>query len=766
VIRESGNLVIGGVLFSARKTPEGASMISPARTSLAVFLLVTSFAISTRAADFVSGVVVDQNGQPLPRAEVRAVDRNGAETSYTFADESGRFRVAAASADCRVAASMTGFQPATVPCAAAPLRLVLNVAPIEETVVVTATRTEAPAGQVGASVTTFTADDLERRQLPAVAELLRSSPGVMVMRSGAPGAVTSLFVRGGESNYNKVLLDGIPLNEPGGTFNFSNLTTEGLERVEMVRGAQSALFGSDAMASVVQLFTKRADHRDKQPHVAGLFEGGSFGTVHGNGSVSGAAGKIDYVLGAAGSTTNNQVPNNAYDNTTIFANIGGAVGNRTSLRFIGRGEFERTGTPGQTAFGRPDLDAFFKRHDGVAGVSFDQQLTPTFRQRASYSVSISNYESVDLVADPPYTPTFGALRAPFAFSDFTFDSLTKLRRHHASYQADWKLANDAAHGTQLLTLLADWDGERAELTDRLAGAVTSPSRDNFGWSIEHQALWRRVFVTVGGRLEKNDNFGTAAVPRAAVAIVLHDTGTKTGGFGTTTVHVNAGLGIKEPTVLQSFSLSPFFLGNPNLSPERSRTAEAGLEQRLARDRVKISATFFDNEYRDLINTRVTNPATFSSQYFNIGLTQARGVETAVELAPYQFFRARFGYTFLDSLIVDSTSPTSAVLKAGQSLFRRPTNSGYIGMTWHDSRLTIDLNGVFVGTYVDSDFVSFAPAILSGGDYSTWDARFAYKLTSKLSATAAVDNLTNARYLQPLGYPVLERAWRAGLRVGF
>jgi outer membrane cobalamin receptor len=88
------------------------------------------------------------------------------------------------------------------------------------------------------------------------------------------------------------------------------------------------------------------------------------------------------------------------------------------------------------------------------------------------------------------------------------------------------------------------------------------------------------------------------------------------------------------------------------------------------------------------------------------------------------------------------------------------------MTWHDSRLTIDLNGVFVGAYVDSDFVSFAPAILSGGDYSTWDARFAYKLTSKLSATAAIDNLTNAHYMQPLGYPVLERAWRAGLRVGF
>ena len=147
------------------------------------------------------------------------------------------------------------------------------------------------------------------------------------------------------------------------------------------------------------------------------------------------------------------------------------------------------------------------------------------------------------------------------------------------------------------------------MTDRLAGTVTSPSRDNVGFSVEHQALWPRVFVTVGGRVEKNENFGTAAVPRGAVAFVAHE-GATTTFWARPRSHANAGLGIKEPTVLQSFSLSPFFLGNPNLSPERSRTVEAGIEQRLAMDRVKVSATWFDNEYRNLINTRTTNPATF------------------------------------------------------------------------------------------------------------------------------------------------------------
>ncbi len=738
-------------------------MSTSARSFLALVLLA-ALPSSARAADIVSGVVVDQQGQPLPRAEVRALDRSGAETGHVFADEAGRFRLSTSSADCRVAASLTGFETTSSACAETPLRLTLRVAPVEETVVVTATRTEAPASQVGASVTTFTSDDLERRQRPLVSELLRTSPGAMVVRTGAPGAVTSLFVRGGESNYNKVLLDGIPLNEPGGTFNFGNLTTEGLERVEIVRGAQSALFGSDAMASVVQLITKRADRRDGAPHVAGLFEGGSFGTVHGDASVSGAAGRADYTIGAAGLTTDNQAPNNGFDNTTVFANVGATLSDTATLRVIGRGEFEKTGTPGQTAFGRPDLDAFFRRHDGVVGAAFDQRLRPSFRQRASYSVSLSNYESVDLIADPPYTPAFGGLKAPFAFSDFTFDSLTKLQRHHASYQADWTIANDAAHGSQTLTLLADWDGERAELDDRLANTTASPSRDNFGWSVEHQALWRRVFVTVGGRVEKNANFGTAAVPRGAVALVVHEAGANPRAFGATTIHANAGLGIKEPTILQSFGLSVFALGNPDLSPERARTAEIGVEQRFANDRLKVSATFFDNQYRNLISTASIAPG--RSQYFNIGLTQAHGLETVVDVAPHRFVRVRAGYTYLDSLIVDSTSPASAVLKAGQPLFRRPKNSGFVGATWHDSRLTAEIDGVVIGTYVDSDFASFAPPILVGGDYSTWDARFAYKLTSKLSATAAIDNLTNAHYMQPLGYPALERAWRAGVRVGF
>jgi outer membrane receptor protein involved in Fe transport len=333
-----------------------------------------------------------------------------------------------------------------------------------------ATRTEAPADQVGASVTTFTAADLERRRVPLVADLLRVSPGVMVVRSGGPGALTSLFVRGGESNYNKVLLDGIRLNEPGGTFNFSNLSTDSLERVEIVRGAHSALFGSDAMASVVQLVTKRPDRARARPQGTLSIEGGTYGTLRGGASASGASGRIDYAVGAQRFSTDNHVPNHAFDNATLSANVGLAASPTAAIRLIVRSEREHAGTPGQTAFGRPDLDAFFERHDGVGGISFDHQAHDRFRQRAAYSLSASRQQSTNLVADPPYVPRFGARAAPFAFSDFRFDSRTNLQRHHASYQIDWRLAAAGRHGDHLVTALAE--GVACNLTARLAGTVS------------------------------------------------------------------------------------------------------------------------------------------------------------------------------------------------------------------------------------------------------------------------------------------------------
>jgi outer membrane cobalamin receptor len=706
----------------------------------------------------ITGTIVDQSGRAVPRAYVRVVDPSGSELAAGFADEAGSFILQSNTAQCQVEATLTGFQRAVVPCASGAIRITMRVAPIQETLIVSATRTEAPSGQVGASATVFTAADLERLQRPLLADLLTTTPGAMLVRSGGPGTVTSLFVRGGESDYNKVLLDGVPLNEPGGTYFLSNLTTENLERVEVVRGAHSSLFGSDAMSSVIQLFTKRGVSR--QPAVTAQIDGGTYDTRHASGGVSGATRRLDYSVGFARFTSDNRVPNSRLENTTFNVNVGIALGASTTVRFIGRGELGHVGTPGQTSFGRPDLDAFSERDDRVGSVSVEQQLG-RLRQRASYSLAASRQQSTNLLADPPYRATFNGLVATRLTNDFTSDSLSRLKRHHAAYQADVRLSSGGGSGDQRLTLLADWNGERSDVNTGFGDPAIN-ARDNFGVSAQQQMLWPRIFLTVGGRLERNESFGTAAVPRATVVYVAHQ---PSGTIGETQIRASAGLGIKEPTMLESFSPSPFFRGNPDLKPERSRSAEVGIEQRFASDRAKVELTYFHNQFRDVI-TLIADPATFEGQYENVGVTRARGLEAAVQIRPGDAVHLHAAYTLLDSKVLESERPDDALFGLGKPLFRRPRHSGTAGVTINWRRISADLTGVFVGAFLDSDFNLFSPPLTENEGHTTWDARLAVKLLPQLTGILTVDNLTNRDYSEPFGFQPLLRVIRGGLRVGF
>ena len=715
------------------------------------------------ARDAIAGVVVDRDDRPVGRVLVSVADAQGHTLASTFTGRDGRFSVPVTAAPgCRVTASLAGFAPAGASCERnQAMRLTLAVAPIHEAVVVTATRDETPASQLAASVTVFDRQAINRRQTPLVADLLRQAPGVTVMHTGALGTQTSLFVRGGESNYNKVLLDGIPLNEPGGVFYFNNVTSENLDRVELVRGSQSALFGSDAMASVVQMFTRRASRDGVEG--SGSVEAGGYGTTRGSVAVAGKRATFDYSLNAARYATDNRVPNNEFDNTTLSASAGLALPAGAALRFVGRGELGEVGTPGQTAFGRPDSDARFERRDGVAGVTFTQTITERIQHRAVYGLALSNQESINAIADPPYTPSFDGHIAPFEFSDFPYDLRTELRRHHLSYQLDWRVSNAGARaGTHLVTGAIDFDGERATLLDRSAGSSTRARRNNFGYSLQHQGLWPRVFTTVGVRLEDNDSFGVSAVPRASVAWVVAK---RSGAIGDTRLKASAGLGIKEPTIQQTFNPPPF-AGNPDLEPERARSMDGGIEQRFLNDRAKVEATWFANRFRNIISTRTVSFNPFRSQYFNIGLTRARGAELALDLAPTTDLRLATGYTFLASEILESTAPANPVFSPGKWLFRRPRHSGFTDVAWQHDRVLLNLSGVFVGRRVDSDFSSLSPAIVENDGYALWDLRAHYRLSRPLTVFGAVDNLTDADYMEPLGYVALGRTARVGVKVGF
>jgi vitamin B12 transporter len=361
-----------------------------------------------------------------------------------------------------------------------------------------------------------------------------------------------------------------------------------------------------------------------------------------------------------------------------------------------------------------------------------------------------------LAIDPPYVPQFGGHVAPFTFSDFAYDTLTDLRRHFASYQADTRIGGGGAN-EQMLTFAFDVNSERGVLTNRMANSIVRASRDNFGWTAQHQWFGARASIASGLRVEQNDSFGTAVAPRISVAIAA---------AANTKLKFNAGLGVKEPTILQSFSPSPSFLGNPDLDPERATTVDAGVEQRLLGQRLKIEAIWFDGRYKNIISTRTISFTPFLSQYFNIGLTKAHGAELAFDAAPAASLRVRSGYTLTRSRIAESTSPANPVFAVGAWAFRRPRHSGFVEAVWTVERFGADLHGTFIGRRVDSDFSSLVPPFVENTGYQTWDAGASCEIAAPVTLYLRVDNFGDRDYMDPLGYPAWKRSARAGARVSW
>jgi vitamin B12 transporter len=624
---------------------------------------------------------------------------------------------------------------------------------IRESIVVTATGRETPEPEVGATVTVLDREDIERRHAVSTIDLLRTVPGVVAVRSGGVGALTGVFIRGGESTYNKVLLDGMPLNEPGGAFNFASLSPENIERIEVLRGAHSALFGSDAMASVIQLFSTRPE--SGRPRFSITADGGTYSTGHVAAGVGARSDKLEYHVFGSRLHTDNREPNNKNRTSTVSGSATHWMPSGAAARLMARAEVARTGTPGTTAFGRPDLDAHFRHRDRHVLGSWSQPLGSRVTHRASYSYIATNQRSRNLIADPPYTARFGDLVAAFPSSDFLYDSETDLDRHHAEYRADAVVAQN-----QVVTAAFAYDGERGVLTNhRSTASPQRPSRNNTGTTVQYEAAARRVSVVAGVRFENNGSFGFYTAPRLTAAWLASE---GNGDVGATRIRASAGRGIKEPLFIQSYSPSPSFLGNPDLKPERSRGFDAGVEQRFARDRVAVDATYFSNHFDDLISLGPSDPVTFNARYENIGKTRASGVELS-GTAVFVGLRLSGGYTFLDSEVIRSTS-SSPIFAAGRALYRRPRHSGSMQATYSHGRVAVGLGGVFVGSRVDTDF-NF-PTISSNAGYGVWHANGELQLQRRTAVFVIVENLAHLDYMEPLGYRGLGRTLRAGVRARF
>jgi vitamin B12 transporter len=629
------------------------------------------------------------------------------------------------------------------------LDLTLEPAPVREQVVVSATRGEAAASALGVSVTALDRERIDEREPSSFLDVLRDVPGVGVARSGAIGSISSAFVRGGESSYARVMLDGVPVNEPGGYYNFASQFPLELGRIEVVRGATSSLYGTDALAGVVHLVTRRARPDEKLGGSAEA-EAGAFSWKRGKGSLSGHAGRLDWNGGLSYLKTDNEQPNSAFEQTAGALALGLRLSDRTSARAFLRGETSSAGAPGAVAYGRPDLDAS-SDHDELAG-SFALRHAG---DRAAHELRAGIARTGQLSRNPldsgSFTPRLGSRAAPFESSDFPnpLGYQNDTGRATLGYQLDVQLG--ASH---LVSAGADVEHETGDIGDR-RGPLLSPTRTNVGgYAQDRIAVGSRLFLTLGGRVERNASFGTRAVPRAAVALRLGPPARAT------TLRASAGAGIKEPSFLQSFGVSEFALGNADLKAERSRTFDVGIEQRGLAERVRVEATFFNHDYRDQIAFKTISFSPFRGSYENLGRARGRGLELALDAAPSS--RLRFGaqYTLLDGEILVSTS-TSPLFAVGQPLLRRPKHQGSLWASASAARVSGGLNLLLVGRRADSDF--FGIGLLENEAYARLDARVRVAVGRGVLAFAVAENLLGREYQEILGYPALGRALRFGVR---
>lgn len=720
-----------------------------------VSLAVLPCAVRAGAADgalFGSARTVE--GTPLPQVVLVIQGPTGERTILT--GPQGRYRVTSlAPGEYTLSLRAPGLvldheARVTVGDAEARLDVVLSPAPIREHVVVAATRSDAPLSTLGVSATVLDGDAIAAREPSDFVHLLQDVPGVAVARAGGLGLQAGVFVRGGASNFARVLVDGVPVNEPGGAFNFGSQLPLDLDRVEVVRGATSSLYGTDALAGVVQLVTRQAD-ATAPPSFRLEGEGGSFAWSRFQGGTSGRHGALDWNAGIVRLDTDNQEPNSDFSETAGAASVGARLGERSTLRVVFRGEDASVGTPGQTAFGRPDLDARFDSSSVVLGSEW-RLSGDLVSHQARVGYAKSNQLSTNPLDSGTFTPAFEGQTGAYPISDFPDPDgfQNDARRLSAGYQAEIR-----AGATNSLTAGADLEHETGEVGSR-SGDLLSPSRTNVGAYLQDRLVaGGRVFLTLGGRVERNDSFGTKVVPRVAVAWLLSS------GTDSTTLRASAGAGIKEPDFFQSFGLSFYAQGNPDLKPERSRTYDVGVEQRLAGDRVRAQATFFHHDYRDQIAYHLVDPNTFQGTYINLGKTRAQGLELAAEASPTPHSRIGASYTYLDGEVLVSSADFDPVYAVGQPLLRRPKNQASAWGRVDMGRATLGVNLVSVGVRADSDFAGLG---LTGSPaYTRFDARTQVRLGHGFEAFVVAENLFDARYQEVPGYPALGRSVRGGLR---
>jgi vitamin B12 transporter len=731
--------------------------------TLAGFLLVF-FSVASSAADL-KVRVLDPQSAAVPGAQLSLFHQNESKalaTRITSPEGIAIFQLLErGSYTLKVLAP--GFAAETIQVSSEPeLTVRLHLAPASETVVVSATRTPVPGEAAGSDFDALTSGQLTTMQPAAANDAMRFLPGAVVNTAGQRGGLSSLFVRGGESNYNKVIVDGVTVNEPGGTFDFGTLSLAQGDRLEFVRGAQSTLYGSDAMTSVVQLWTRTGT--TPTPELRFGADGGNFSTADGHASLAGAHGVFDYNLYGDQFNTSGSGINDAYSNSLEGANVGARLNSATSLRFRFRHSNSHTGLPGEYTFNGyqplvpengtgaliplpPDPSDSSQLNNLLGSVELTVAAPNGWQHRFTGFDYLYRYNELNPTGDPSRnSPLYGQF-------DFPSHEIDNINRAGFEYQGDYseRAWSHTTFGYRI-------ENENGFVGDVVYGPQTHGQRLNNDVYLQQQLTLGRLEVIAGGRFIHNSAFGNTGVPRVALTWQALRGGHIISG---TRLRFSYATGFKEPRLEETFAGPPYTQPNPALKPERLRAFEAGFAQSFLDDRFEFTATYFNNLFRDQINYVTVNPTTFVGEYVNVNRAFAQGAELALRAKLRSRLLLDTAYTYTSSQYLDNPAPFDPIYDPGQPLLRRPKHSATLLLSYLGTRWGANLGGSFVGPRSDSDFYGFGIDHAAGyvrADIGGW-----YAIYPRVTAFLNIENALDRRYNEVVGYPALPINFRAGFR---
>ncbi|HJU69378.1 MAG TPA: TonB-dependent receptor [Gemmatimonadaceae bacterium] len=586
-------------------------------------------------------------------------------------------------------------------------------------VTVTATRLPMSRKAAPAAMTVITGEDLRARGITRLTDALREVPGAAVVQSGSFGSQTALFLRGGESDYTKVLIDGVPLNDAGGSIDFAHIAVDDVERIEIVRGPASVLWGSDAVTGVIQIFTTPASRSRLRMSA----RGGSYATHDANGDVTVARGTVQFSAALASHGTDGVLDfNNGYRNRQASASLRVGPSIRKGLRAMVRHTDATYHYPTDFLGAPVDSNQYRREKRLVAGVDASAPLS----ERATVRLTLGTNE-LDGISD-------NQVDRP---GDVAYHDETEASRRLVDGRVDLTLPAEWR-----LTAGADWTRQHEANT-----ANFEASRINRGYYVQLLAgVGAPWLVTVGTRLDDNEKFGTFTTWRASGSWVLPSE---------TRVRATVGAGFKEPAFAEVFNTS-FTRGNAALEPERSRSMELSVEQEILSERSTLAVTWFDQRFRDRIDFIAFPPdsAVFGT-FTNIGEAIASGIEVEARAGLVSGLALATSYAYLETEITED--PLGRV---GQRLLRRPMHTATATASYANDRGSLSATVHRVGARHDVGYVRLPW-------YTTLDVagevRLMRRPATAIAVTARVENALDERYEAILNYRAPGRTILLGAR---